>query len=321
MAWVPVAFLYLLVGLGLLGLFFAPVQTVWRAFWVRPLLRKYARMKGERGTLPKGVQNSPQFAKAKRDEELLHTARNRGMISLSLLFVVLEGRVALQGYKWPGFPGDLGAVNKLLGGIFAHLAGTFERVGVVWAVAGIVIAIVLGFLAINLLDLLGDALGIPLRKFRDGREEAAKRKALKLEQARKASQEASAGPVIEVVNYYAELDVPTTARPEAIAGTLAGIEAQWNRRLAKGDEAVQARARQYLELIAEAREILLDPDKRIDYDRKIGLRAAGGPDGGKKKANLVDSRKVDGEALRQIEEMKQKRKAQKAQDTNIPEKP
>lgn len=318
MAWVPVAILYFLVGIGLLVLLLAPLETFWRAFQVRPLLRKYERMKGGRKTLPLAVQNSERYKKARRQEDLLHRARVRAWCSLTLIAFVLEGRILLQGYRWPPLPGSLDEINAFVSGMGRHGAEAIGRIGPLWALGGAVAPVVLGFVAMNLLDLLGDGLGSPVRAAGDRFEQRRRQRAREEAEARELAEEVEASPAIQVVNYYAELDLPTAARPEALAAALAGATAQWNRRLDRGDEAMKEKARRYLALISEAREILLDPERRREYDRQIGLRA-GSPPGGSKRPVPVDARKVEDDVKRQIEEMKRKRRTMKGKGARAPE--
>jgi hypothetical protein len=323
MAWLPVAFLYLLVGIALISLCVAPVLVVWRAARVRPLLRKFQKLKGERSVVPREVAQSDEFKWAKHAEEVLQNTRTIAFLTIAALLVIAQAPVVLQGYAFPGLPQNLDEVNALIVGVAKHVWGMIERVGYLWAGVGLGAAIGGSLIAVNLLDLLGQAFGTPGQLVKDKIETAKKRAQQEAEEAKKLLEEAARGPGANMPNYYAELDIPTASSIPQVAARLDDLEKQWQRREKKGDATMQARAREYLAKIFSARDALLDPDSRAEYDRQIGLRGSGGgPSSGDRKKGPVDARSVGDLALRQIEELKKKRKkAKEAEETGERKKP
>lgn len=308
MAWVPVAFLYLLIFSGIASLLVSPVRVVWLAFWVRPLQAKYNKLKGPHGVLPKEEQTSAMHKWMLRQEEQLANTRTMAMVSLLILIFFLETPILFRTYKFPGMPKDLDGINALGIGMASHVSTVMGPAGAIYF--GIALALAAGgsLVGVNLLDLVGDILGRPLRMARNKMEDSKKKSESNKNEMAKMVAETSQPEETKMTNFYSELDIQTTAKEAEIAGLLKAMTASWRRKEKAAKLEMQPKARRMLDMIEEAQETLLDADRRRDYDRKIGLRGGGGG----AKAGPANARVVGDEQLAQIEKIKAARKAAKA---------
>jgi len=313
---VAVALLYFFLGLAALGLLIAPVMLVKRAFSIRPLQRKWRKIQGDREVLPMEVQASALYKWYKVEIERFHNTRTLALVSLTLVGIGLESPILLKGFKLEKIPTALEDINALAPKLYDHVSKTFGTMGLLYVGIGVAVAVGAAMIAVNLLDLLGDLLGTPVRAAKNRIEDAARQAREEREEAERAAKLAATAPSTTVTNYYEELDIPPNATPGEAADLIKGFRRKWEKREAAGNPAAQEKARRMLDLLDQAQAVLLDPAKRADFDRQLGVR--GGPAGAEPaptKKQPVDPRQVSGETLRHIEEMKRRRQAEKAVET------
>ncbi len=292
-----VVILYCFLGFAILSLLVAPAMLVKRAFHVRPLQRKYRKLQQNRELLPKGIQSSALYKWFKVEEERFHNTRTTAMVTLTIFAVVVESPVLLRGFN-VALPTNLDQVNAFFGALSEYIGKTYGQIG------------------INVLDFIGDAIGTPVRIAKDKLEASLRQARDEHEAAVKAAEEAAkAPPSASMINFYEELDIKPNCQQEELEELLEGFRRKWERREQKGDPKVQEKARRMLDLIDEGRGILLDPARRTDYDRKLGLRGDEDKPVTPKKKAPVDARALSDETLKHIEEMKRRRKAEKAAET------
>ncbi len=72
-----------------------------------------------------------------------------------------------------------------------------------------------------------------------------------------------------MVNYYELLEIPQNADREAIEQAIRKTRRTWNNRANNPDAAIRAEAEKHVKEIADAEKILLDADKRQEYDIQL----------------------------------------------------
>jgi curved DNA-binding protein CbpA len=116
-----------------------------------------------------------------------------------------------------------------------------------------------------------------------------------------------------MLTFSESLVVSPNASPETVKELLHQFRRKWEQKEAKGDPAVQEKARRMLDLVSEARKVLLDPAMRTEFDRKLGLRGEEQfTPASPKSRPQSDPRLVSDDQMAHIEEMKRRRKAEKA---------
>ena len=71
------------------------------------------------------------------------------------------------------------------------------------------------------------------------------------------------------VNYYELLEIPQNADRTTIEKAIRKTRRLWNNRANNPDASIRAEAEFHVKEIAQAEKILLDPDKRQEYDVQL----------------------------------------------------
>ncbi|MEB3237107.1 MAG: hypothetical protein VKO64_05735 [Candidatus Sericytochromatia bacterium] len=311
----PVLAIYGIAAVVLFILAIAPLQVAWRSFFGRPVMWRFDRMIRNRPSSARKIKSDPDYTLAERRIEKLNNAKFITMVILLLAGVLGSLRFPTYyldpAYKLPGLPKDLDELSAAAVGLGTLLFNAGNKAGLVHMGIGVVAAFVASLLVANLLDYLFAALGYLVDRMLHADDYA--RTATKPETATKKSKtgkmDGESGK-LELPNYYELLSLPQDAPISTLSTLLDAQEQNMQHERASGKGT--KKLRRQLDLITEARETLLDQDRRVAYHQALGLKAAEPQrmetlkvrDGGNRTAN---AREVSDDQRQRMEQMKRMR--------------
>lgn len=310
----PVLAIYAILAAVVLVVVAAPLQVVLRSFLGRPAAWRFERIMANRPSSARRIKADPDYVAAQRSLEKLNNAKFVSMVAVLLLSLLGSLRYPKSyfdsAYKVPALPRTLDELSAAAMSLAAHVQAAGAKAGLVHLAIGLLVSFLVALVLVNVWDFSFAFLGYLVDRVRNANDYA--RTSAKVEKSVKRGKtgelDKGESSKLELPNYYELLGLPVDAPIPALSTLLDAQEQTMQQERASGRGT--KKLRRQLDLVTDARETLLDHDRRMAYHQALGLQTTAPQQMEtlkvRKSGESANSRVVSDEQRERMEQMKRK---------------